>query len=185
MWGRHFRSFESHFYCNCLSTDRNARGERLLQQTCIDAAGLTNGSVPYSGLIMDAAGNLYGTTAYGGSLGGGTVFEMTPTNGGWNFSAIAELAGGQGSGPAGTLAFDRSGKLYGATYEAGAFGCGNIFQLTQSDGQWTYSDLYDFTCGNDGGRPVGGLTLDASGNLYGTTYLDGAGGHGVVWELTP
>ena len=154
----------------------------------------SDGAYPYGGLVMDAEGNLYGTTSEGGSGGGGTVFELSPSGGGWSLSVISSLARGlNGGGPQGTLAFDSAGNLYDTTYGEGTHQCGNVFKLTHSGGQWSYSDLYDFTCGNDGGLPEAGVTLDASGNIYGTTQSYGPnhtcgygpGGCGVVWEITP
>jgi uncharacterized repeat protein (TIGR03803 family) len=156
----------------------------------------SDGASPYGGLVMDAEGNLYGTTASGGAGGGGTVFELSPSGGGWTFSVISSLAGTRaGGGPQGTLAFDSAGNLYGTTYLEGTHQCGNVFKLTHSSGQWTYSDLYDFNCGNDGGLPGGGVAVDARGNIYGTASAYGpndtcgyggpTGGCGVVWELTP
>ena len=128
--------------------------------------GINDGGSPEGGLVMDAAGNLYGTTGSGGTGGGGTVFELSPSGGGWTFSVIASLSGYHGS--VGNLAFDGAGNLYGTTRDDGAYHYGNVFKLTPSGGQWTYTDLYDFTGGNDGGEPNAGVTLDSSGNIYGT-----------------
>jgi uncharacterized repeat protein (TIGR03803 family) len=152
--------------------------------------GNNDGGQPQGGLVMDAAGNLYGTTDTGGTGGGGTVFELSPSGGGWTFSVIASLSGVHGSG--GNLAFDSAGNLYGTTLNDGAYQYGNVFKLTPSGGQWTYSDLYDFTGGNDGGEPFAGPTLDPSGNIYGTALygppqicsFNGPPGCGVVWEIT-
>ncbi len=86
---------------------------------------------------------------------------------------------------------DAAGNLYGTTFSEGAFQCGNVFKLTPSGGQWTFPDLYDFTCGNDSGNPGAGVTLDGSGNIFGTTSDSGPSGTreghgcGVVWEITP
>ncbi len=85
----------------------------------------------------------------------------------------------------------RRGNLYGTTSEDGAYGYGNVFKLSPSNGGWTYTSLYDFTGGNDGKYPYSNVALDAKGNLYGTTNSGGtgsgcaAGGCGVVWEITP
>jgi len=65
------------------------------------------------------------------------------------------------------------------------YGWGNVFKLTPSIGGWTYTSLYDFTGGTDGGSPCGGVTLGANGNLYGTTIAGGAYNYGTVWEITP
>ena len=154
---------------------------------------LSTGAYAYGGLVRDLAGNLYGATVQGGSGGGGIVFELSPANGGWNYSVIANLVG-PGPGPEGNLAIDAAGNLYGATYGDGAFQCGNVFKLTPSGGNWTYTDLHDFTCGDDGGNPFGGVSVDTSGNIFGTTNLYGPSGAncaiganqcGVVWEITP
>lgn len=150
-----------------------------------------DGGDPVGGLVMDAAGNLYGTTIGGGASHGGAAFELSHSGGGWTFSVIASLSGVAGSGPRGSLAFDSMGNLYGTTWGEGMYGYGNVFKLTQSGGQWTYRDLYDFTGGNDGGLPEAGPTVDASGNIYGTTPVGGlvetceGRGCGVVWEITP
>jgi uncharacterized repeat protein (TIGR03803 family) len=116
------------------------------------------------------------------------VFELSPSNGGWDYSIIADLVGPTCYGPAGDLAIDAAGNLYGTTLGDGAFRCGNVFKLTPSGGQWDLIDLYDFTCGNDGGNPEAGVTLDPSGNIYGTASAYGptcSNGHncGVVWEI--
>jgi uncharacterized repeat protein (TIGR03803 family) len=153
--------------------------------------GNNDGGGPEGGLLMDAIGNLYGTTGTGGTGGGGTVFELSPSGGGWTFSLLASFSGFHGS--TGNLAFDSAGKLYGTTQDDGAFRFGNVFELTPSGGQWIYTDLYDFTGGNDGGEPNAGVTLDSSGNIFGTALygprdgclIQGNPGCGVVWEITP
>jgi uncharacterized repeat protein (TIGR03803 family) len=150
----------------------------------------TSGENPDGRLLIDDAGNLYGTTSYGGVGGCGTVFELTPAGGGWNFSILYNISGGSGScGPTAGLIMDAAGNLYGTTSRTGAYGHGAVFKLTLIDGAWTYTSLHDFTGGNDGSWP-GELIMDANGNLYGTAYF-GAGqqchgsGCGVVFEITP
>jgi uncharacterized repeat protein (TIGR03803 family) len=133
---------------------------------------------------MDAEGNLYGTTAGGGAGGGGAVFELSPSGGGWTFSLLASLSGVGFGGSRGSLVFDSAGNLYGTTWSDGTFSQGNVFKLTHSGGQWTYTDLYDFTGGNDGGAPRAGVTLDSSGNIYGTAG-GGSTNYGLVWQITP
>jgi uncharacterized repeat protein (TIGR03803 family) len=144
---------------------------------------LDDGNFPRGGLITDAQGNLYGTANGGGAGGGGTIFKLSHSGGGWTLSVLASLPGLNGDGPEGDLAFDSAGNLYGTTNGGGAFGWGTVFKLTHSGGQWIYSDLYDFTCGADGGRPVAGPTLDSEGNLYGTANC--GSNDGVVWQITP
>ena len=155
-----------------------------------DTAGL------YAGLIFDSAGNLYGTTMFGGNpscgagLGCGVVFKLASNaDGGWTESLLYQFTGQpDGSYPVGGLIFDQAGNLYGMANEGGAYGGGAVFRLTpNADGGWTESVLYSFcsltNCG-DGGEPYGGLILDAPGNLYGTTSQGGQG-WGTVFELTP
>ena len=147
----------------------------------------SDGSLPYSGLIIDQSGNLYGATTDGGTGGGGTVFELSPSGGGWTFSVLYSLTGPSGCscGPAWALVMDAAGNLYDTTQGDGAYKLGNVFKLTNTGGSWTYTSLYDFTGGNDGWFPISGVTLDTSGNLYGTTYYGGTDNSGVLWEITP
>lgn len=150
----------------------------------------SDGNGPVGGLVFDPAGNLFGSTFSGGSNGGGTVFELSPSEGGWNFSVIYSFTGqGYNPGPLDTLTMDAAGNLYGTTNLDGAHGYGSVFKLTRNNGNWTYTDLHDFTNGADGGNPFGGVSLDANGNLYGTTSAGGGGtcygGCGVVWEIMP
>ena len=98
--------------------------------------------------------------------------------------------GGDGGNPTSTLTFDHAGNAYGTTNVGGTYACGVVYKLTQSGGNWSESVLYAFTCFDDGKNPYGGVTLDASGNLYGTTVAGGSGGAcagdgcGVVYKLT-
>jgi uncharacterized repeat protein (TIGR03803 family) len=107
---------------------------------------------------------------------------MTPSNGGWIFTTIYQLPGG-GTGPLSRLAIDLAGNLYGTSYNGGQHQDGAVFKLTQSNGVWSYTDLYDFTGGSDGMWPYGSVTVGADGNLYGTASYGGAGGEGVAWEI--
>ena len=148
------------------------------------------GYQPEGGLIMDSSGILYGTTAGGGTGGGGTVFELAPTVPGWYFNSLYDLVG-PGAGPVEKLAMGPDGSLYGTTEDDGAYGKGSVFKLKPMNGGWTYTTLHDFTGGSDGGYPISGIVIDSAGNLYGTAYAGGtgqgcyAGACGVVWEITP
>jgi uncharacterized repeat protein (TIGR03803 family) len=143
------------------------------------------GANPFGGLIFDTQGNLYGTTSDGGGNdGSGTVFELQPSGGNWTYQVLAYA----GDGPTDTPTMDTSGNLYGTV---GLDNFGNVFKLTPGRDGWTYTDLFDFSAGNfaDGFSPVGGVVLDADGNIYGTTALGGSEscgeGCGIVWEITP
>jgi uncharacterized repeat protein (TIGR03803 family) len=158
--------------------------------------GDPDGALPVGGVVLDEAGNLYGTTSTGGPGDGGTVFELSPSGGSWNFTLLHSFPGSSTMyGPIDTLTMDAAGNLYGTTIAVGAFGQGSVFKLTRSSGGWSFADLHDFTGGADGGYPFGNVTLDQSGNMYGTTsaggiqssncYSEYYPGCGVVWEITP
>lgn len=150
--------------------------------------GGNDGFTPYSGLVFDQAGNLYGTTRHGGGpgcalLGCGTVYQLTPSGSGWTENVIYRFTGGDdGDDPWGGLILDQSGNLYGTTVSGGDGGGGTVYELAPSTGGWTLTTLYSFS-GSDGS--YASLTMDASGNLYGTTFGDGAYGYGNVFKLTP
>lgn len=155
--------------------------------------GGSDGGTPVGGLVLDNAGNLYGSTSSGGSGGGGTVFELSPSGSGWTYKLLCSLQGfSEMSGPQSALTMDSLGNLYGTTIRDGTFSTGSVFKATRTGNSWACSDLYDFGEGSDGFYPIGGVTLDSQGNLYGTTSVGGtAGGScggegcGVVWEITP
>ena len=152
----------------------------------------TGGTQPLAGLIFDSAGNLYGTTALGGTSGNGVVFELSPSSGGhWTESVLYNFAGGNdGAGPVASLVFDQAGNLYGTTYKGGTAGHGTVFTLVPSSTGWTESVLHSFAGGSDGAGSLDlmpGLAIDAAGNLYGTTPKGGDAtcNCGVVFELSP
>ena len=162
-------------------------------QTLYSFPNSGDGKNPVGAPVMDTAGNLYGTTEYGGSGGGGTVFELSPSGGGWTVTVLYSFTGQ--FGPQDTLAMDAAGNLYGTTFTDGAFNHGSIFKLTRNNGGWTFTDLHDFTSGSDGANPIGGVTLGPGGVMYGTAAYGGLEndncpselypGCGVVWEITP
>ena len=144
-----------------------------------------DGADPEAGLILDAQGNLYGTTAWGGVYGQGTVFKLTPAGAEtvlYSFTGLAD-----GSEPVGSLVMDAQGNLNGTTEYGGVYGYGTVFKLTPAG---TETVLYSFTGSPDGALPSD-LVFDGQGNLYGTT---GAGGNvnsyctagcGVLFKITP
>jgi uncharacterized repeat protein (TIGR03803 family) len=158
------------------------------------------GEGPLAPLSWDAAGNLYGTTYFGGngppkclgSLGCGVAFKMTPNHdGGWTYHVIHRFANFKTDGqyPYGGLTVDRAGNVYGTTTEGGKFGNGTVFEFTPTTGgHWKQAVLYDFPNIYLGGAPGGNLVFDLAGNLYGTA----GGGNlscpqtcGVIFKLTP
>lgn len=147
-----------------------------------------DGEAPEDALIFDDSGNLYGTTIFGGAYGDGTVFELTPnTDGTWREKKLHQFTGGEdGANPYARVIFDAAGNLYGTTYAGGAYGYGTVFELTPNgSGGWKETVLHQFTGGKDGANPYAGLIFDAAGNLYGTTWVGGSSGDGVVFEITP
>jgi uncharacterized repeat protein (TIGR03803 family) len=153
-----------------------------------------DGNNPISGVIIDAPGNLYGTTFSGGTgtcnsgvTGCGTVFELSPSSGGWTENVLYSFQGGSDGDVAyGNVIFDSSGNLYGTTQRGGNLDCGAVFELTpNSGGNWAESLLYQFACRKDGGYPATGVTLDAAGNLYGTAGQSGEWGFGTIFKLVP
>jgi len=149
-----------------------------------------DGGYTRASLIFNQDGNLYGTTAYGGSYGYGTVLELIPNGtGGWTESVLYSFQnnGTDGNTPFGGLIFDSVGNLYGTTAGGGAYGnYGAVFELTSTGGgSWTESILHSFS-GKDGYEPyTGNLVFDKAGNLYGTTLDGGDSASGVAFELTP
>lgn len=144
----------------------------------------TYGCQLFGGLLLDQPGNLYGATSSGGSGGGGTAYQLSSANGGWNINLLSSFTG-PAQGPASSLIMDSAGNLYGTAFYVGAHHCGSVFKLTNSNGNYTYSSLYDFNCGSDGANPLGGVVIDRNGNLYGATENGGIAGVGVVFEVTP
>ena len=162
-------------------------------------AGGTDGALPIGPLFVNQAGNVYGTTLLGGDLtsatctsgsaGCGVIFHVTPAGA---ETVLYSLTGGaDGDGTTSGVIQDSSGNLYGTTYSGGTTANGEIFKL---DTTKTYSVLYNFTNGSDGGTPYAGLTRDTAGNLYGTASTGGnvsqncpkyPPGCGVVFQLSP
>jgi uncharacterized repeat protein (TIGR03803 family) len=152
-----------------------------------------DGSSPLANLIFDGSGNLYGTTAGGGTFGKGTVFELSPNGGVWMETVLYsfENNASDGTAPAASLVFDTAGNLYGTTSAGGNLsacqtsGCGTVFELTPATGvSWTEKIIYIFGA-TDGYLPQAGLSIDKAGNLYGTTFFGGTYGYGTAFELSP
>lgn len=153
--------------------------------------GSSDGTDLFEGLIIDAAGNLYGAAETGGSANCGVVFRLSPNGSGWSETILHTFLGVtalDGENPNAVI-FDSAGNLYGTTVGGGVYNPGTIFKMTpQPSGQWTETDLYSFTGGNDGAYPSAGLVMDSAGKLYGTTLWGGPAGDttgGVAFEFTP
>lgn len=142
-------------------------------------SGGNDGYVPLGSLIIDSAGNLYGTTLEGGAHDYGVVFRLSPqSNGSWTERVLYAFTGAAGvCEPLGTLRLDSHGNIYGAAFD--------VFELSPSStGAYTEKDLHFFSGGKDGAFPEAGVVLDSKGNLYGTTATGGAH-RGTVFELSP
>ena len=150
----------------------------------------------YSGMVLDQAGNLYVQASNGGADGGGAVSQLSPSADGWTLNTLYSFSsGGLCDGVLGSsdLSMDAAGNLYGTTFCKGAYGYGNVFKLSPSNGGWNYTSLYDFCSGgypcSDGERPFTNVVLDSKGNLYGAVAEgvnsnDPLGGGGV-WQIAP
>jgi len=163
------------------------RIERVLHSFGSDRA---DGLTPFGGVIVDASGNLFGTTYFGGSNGYGTVYELIPqTGGGWTEKILHNFnnTGTEGEYPAAGLVFDTVGNLYGTTVLSGSDGVGTVFELKPGpEGAWVEKILLYFAAADTSGGaiPYGSLMFDA-GSLYGTASGGGLYNVGTVFELTP
>jgi uncharacterized repeat protein (TIGR03803 family) len=145
-----------------------------------------DGADPMDAPVLDAKGNIYGTTYHGGRNGDGTVFEIRPGCDGWCEWLLWQFGSNGGANPEGAVVRDAAGNLYGTTNG----GASNVFALTpKANGSWKRTVLYDFSNPENGFAPVSGLALGTGGILYGTTALGGTGscydGCGVVYKLAP
>jgi uncharacterized repeat protein (TIGR03803 family) len=151
-------------------------------------AGDEDGEYADTDLAIDGAGNLYGTTVLGGAFGGGTVFQLSPTNKGWVHTVLYSFTGGADGGePYKGVTLDGQGNLYGTAVTGGSGscegGCGVAYKLTNSGGTWTQTVIHAFTGGNDGSGPGARLTIDQRGNLYGMAPTAGAYGFGTIYQI--
>lgn len=141
--------------------------------------GTPHGSQPRAGLMIDAAGNLFGTAEAGGAHGFGAVFKVAAgTNA---VSTVASFDAINGQNPHGGVVADSSGNLYGTTAYGGAFGYGVVFKVAAGTNKLSTLATFDGT--PHGGNPEAGVVIDGQGNLYGTTYYGGAAGYGTVFKV--
>lgn len=148
--------------------------------------GSTDGKWPaYADLVFDTAGNIYGTTPYGGQDNRGTVYKLTRTSGGWTATSIYLFQGYyDGASPFGGVVFDQAGNMWGTASEGGPYRNGTIYELVPSGGGWTENTVYAFRGPSDGANPEAGLIVDQLGNFYGGTFgINYAGAK--IFELSP
>ena len=159
-------------------------GQGWNEQTIYSFQGGNDGAFPLGGLVFDAAGNAYGTTYGAGAPA--TVFQLSPqADGTWRETVLYIFPG---IGPINNLTMDAAGNIYGTT--PGTPGInpdhyGMVFKLSLVNGSWTFTQLYEFTGGDDGAFPSGIVAVDPAGNLYGTCVAAGANERGTIWEVTP
>jgi uncharacterized repeat protein (TIGR03803 family) len=151
------------------------------------ASGCTDGGLPYAGVIVDPSGNLLGTTEYYGANNAGVIYQLSNAGGSWKQSVLytfcSESGCSDGNGPFAGVARDSSGNLFGTTYFGGAQNDGVVFKLSSKG---AYSVLHNFCSESnctDGSEPAAAVTLDSSGNIFGTTGRGGDGNFGTLFEI--
>jgi uncharacterized repeat protein (TIGR03803 family) len=171
-----------------LTTTRNGWKFKTVYTFCSQTS-CTDGGEPLSGLSYkgQASGSpwdgktpLFGSVAAGGAHGNGAIFELVLKNGHWHYKVIHNIQTGQAPGP---VLVDKHGNLFIASQKGGANGGGNFYTL--ANGTWQEATIYNFCSLGmclDGSEPSGRLALDSSGNVFGVTWLGGAGGTGVAFE---
>lgn len=163
------------------------------QETLYAFTAGSDGALPAAPVILDVAGNLYGTTQ-AGAAGYGTVFELVHSKNAWTEKTLYAFTGGSDGGSPLAPVVKKGNSLYGTTYAGGNnsncyYGCGSVFQLTNTKSGWTENTLYLFQGGSgDGAEPINAVVLDKKGILYGTTLIGGEGpygAYGTVYQIKP
>ena len=168
--------------CQCGTVYELKLSGGLWSKTTLLNFNISNGASPDGPLVLDRAGNLYGTAITGGSANKGMVYELSPSGESWSETVLHNFQGSDGVYPSGGLIADSSGNLYGVAEAGGEAGLGTVFALTQP-GNWSFATLYNFTGDLTGANPHGPLVFDTAGNLYGVT--DGGRFYeGSVFKLT-
>ncbi len=145
-------------------------------------SGNPDGLFPEAGVIIDTLGNLYGTTAGGGSQNFGIVFEISPTLSGWEETILHDFSIADGAGPQAGLAEDNSGNLWGVAQAGGTNYAGSVFELSTSGGLWTFQVIHSFNM-LDGDQPESNVVISTDGTVYGTTVYGGVYDGGTLWRL--
>jgi uncharacterized repeat protein (TIGR03803 family) len=168
-----------------LSPTGSSYSETVLYSFCAQT-NCADGGVPDGGVVMDTAGNLYGTTEGGGdSLGQGVIFELSLNGSQWQYSDLGNFDGTDGWAPEGALIIDANGNLFGTTVSGGTKQKGNVFEFNGA-----IENLYSFCAAKrcaDGAEPLSGVVEDSAGNLYGTAAHTAGLHHngGTLFELSP
>jgi len=168
------------------SRHKKAWSEKVLYSFCADDGQACNdGKIPMAAPILDATGNLYGTTLAGGS--GGVVYRLSSdAQDHWSETGLYSFCVSQdcadGAAPYGPVVMDSAGNLLGTTVSGGAFGYGTVF-LVEVGNQWAEAVLHSFDPNPDGQNPYAGLYLDSAGQIYGTTTMGGPSQYGTVFRL--
>ncbi len=156
-------------------------GSGWTEQVLVSVPIIVPDNITYGGLAIDGEGNLYGTT--GGPFPG-EAFQVARSGRGWVYNVMQTFtSSGGGGGPWDTPTLDASGNVYGTSSGTGLNSLGEVFKLTPSNGGWIYTS-YPFTS-STGYSPIGGVVLDAAGNMYGTNLEGGSLGYGTIWKITP
>jgi uncharacterized repeat protein (TIGR03803 family) len=157
----------------------SAQAQRYKEEVLHTFTGEPDGAFSYADLVRDTAGNLYGTTAGGGSASAGTVFKVDSA--GAETILYSFTGGPDGFFPNAGLVRDVTGTLYGTTADGGSYNFGTVFKLDKTSKKII---LHNFTgTSGDGEYPYADLILDAAGNLYGTAVGGGSFGYGIVFKL--
>jgi uncharacterized repeat protein (TIGR03803 family) len=151
-------------------------------ETVLYSFNFPDGRLPFAGVTLDSSGNLYGTTFNGGTFNCGTVYKVDPTG---KETVLFSFGCDAGGNPTAGVVLDPAGNLYGTTPIGGGHSAGVVYMV---DPTGNYTVLHSFTGGADGWNPTAGVVLDSAGNLCGTTFQGGIGGHfgpGIVYKLGP
>ncbi len=144
---------------------------------------ISNGAYPYSFLMPDAAGDLFGTTGYGGTYGDGTVFELAKTGSSLTFSTLVSFNGTDGTLPEDGLVTDAAGNLFGTTLDGGAYEDGAVFEVIKTGSGYATVPTTLVSFSATPAFPTANLIVDAAGDLFGTTRSSGANNDGMVFEV--
>lgn len=170
-----------------------AAGQTKWTETVIwPFTGGNDGAQPIGGLVSDKSGDLFGTTQLGGgTANAGVVFKLSrPAKGktAWSLTILHRFNGMDGAEPIANLAFDSAGNIFGTTTKGGTADSGVVFKLSPpavGETAWSYGVVHRFKGGSDGATPSAGVSIDASGNLFGMTTHAGIHSEGVAFKLTP